>query len=251
MTKPSINWRKSLDDNLTTDSLWLSIHQKNGRFVIPEREIFNDYTTNFHGLFIPEIPYQFIQRYLQPDSWVWDPFAGSGTSGYVAKKLNIEDRIVLSDLNPTSTNIFAGDAENFDPEIYSNRKISLTFVHPPYFGIVKYSSNSEDLSNSNELDEYYDKMYRIAQNIYKHSAVGSHTILVCGNIWKDGEEIDLGVFVKEQFRRAGFKSRSHIVKDYGETKGNSFGKGYHLQYYRNLRNDTNFFYGDNIFILKK
>lgn len=251
MTKPSINWRKSLDDNLTTDSLWLSIHQKNGRFVIPEREIFNDYTTNFHGLFIPEIPYQFIQRYLQPDSWIWDPFAGSGTSGYVAKKLGIEDRIVLSDLNPTSTNILAGDAENFDPEIYSNRKISLTFVHPPYFGIVKYSSNSEDLSNSNELDKYYDKMYRIAQNIYKHSAVGSHTILVCGNIWKDGEEIDLGVFVKEQFRRAGFKSRSHIVKDYGETKGNSFGKGYHLQYYRNLRNDTNFFYGDNIFILKK
>ena len=68
---------------------------------------------------------------------------------------------------------------------------------------------------------------------------------------KEGEEIDLGVFVKEQFRRAGFKSRSHIVKDYGETKGSSFGKGYHLQYYRNLKNDMNFFYGDNIFILKK
>ena len=250
MTRPTIDWRKSLNDGLTTDSLWVSMHQKNGKFAIPERTLFDDYKSDFHGLFIPEIPYQFIKRYLQPDAWIWDLFAGSGTTGYVTKKLNIE-RIVLSDLNPISPSILAGDAERFDPEVYSHQKISLTFVHPPYFDIVKYSSHPEDLSNSNLLDEYYDKMYRIAQNIYRHSATDSHAILVCGNIWKDGEEIDLGVFVKEQFRRAGFKSRSHIVKDYGETKGSTFGKGYHLQYYRNLKNDTNFFYGDNIFILKK
>ena len=124
-------------------------------------------------------------------------------------------------------------------------------MHPPYFNIVKFSQHEQDLSNTKNLESFYDKMYRIAQNIYQHTIKGGHVILVCGNIWKDGEEIDLGVMVKEQFRKVGFKSRSHIIKDYGETKDNTFGKDYHLWYYRNLKNDTNFFYGDNIFILKK
>ena len=251
MTEFSSEWRTAMNDGLTTDALWLSIRQKNGRFVIPERELFGDYNSNFHGLFIPEIPYQFIYRYAKTTGVIWDPFAGSGTTKYVAKKLGIEERVISNDINPIDSSIIQGDAETFDPEEFFVQKPILTFVHPPYYKIVKYSDKIEDLSNMNTLDEYYDKMYRVAQNIYKHSATDSHTILVCGNIWKDGEEIDLGVFVKEQFRKAGFKCKSHIIKDYGDPKSGTLSKNYHLRYYRNLRNDTNFFYGDNIFILKK
>jgi len=248
-----IDWRQKMEEGITTDALWLTPGQKNGKFLMESREIFNDYSSSdFHGIFIPEIPYQFIKRFAENSGWIWDPFAGNDTTYYVAKKLGIENRVIRSDINPLNSDIIQGDAEFFNPLPYThNNKLRLVFVHPPYWNRIKYSDKEGDLSNLPRLEDYYAKMYRIAKNIYQYVEEKGYVILVCGNIWYDDEEIDLGVLVKEEFRKAGFKSRSHIIKDYGETKGSVYGKNYHLQYYRNLKNDTNFFYGDNIFILKK
>lgn len=77
-----------------------------------------------------------------------------------------------------------------------------------------------------------------------------YCILVCGNLYQDGEEKTLGVWVKDRFCKVGFKCKSQIIKDYGETKGTD-AKNYNLNYYRQLKNGYNNFYGDNIFILKK
>ena len=81
-------WRE-LQDDITTDSLWISnIHTKNRPlFIIPKRDwnIKND--SQFHGLFIPEIPYQFINRFCKTkEDIIFDPFYGSGTTKKVAEK---------------------------------------------------------------------------------------------------------------------------------------------------------------------
>jgi DNA modification methylase len=246
-----VDWKQKMEDGITTNALWITSRQIKSIFEIPDREIFKDYeSSTFHGIFIPEIPYQFIKRFAENDGWIWDPFAGNDTTYYVAKKLGVQDRVIRSDINPLNAGILAGDAEFFNPLPYTNNnKLRLVFVHPPYWNRIIYSDKEGDLSNCKTLEQFYEKIGRIARNIYKYVEEGGYVILVCGNIWLDGEEIDLGVNVKEKFREVGFKCRSHIIKDYGEIP--SSGKDHNLWYYRNLKNDTNFFYGDNIFILKK
>lgn len=77
-----------------------------------------------------------------------------------------------------------------------------------------------------------------------------YLILVCGNIYSNNEQHTLGVWTKDIVRKYGFICKSHIIKDYGETKGGD-AKSYNLNYYRQLKGGYNKFYGDNIFIMKK
>ena len=247
-----LNWREIKSNSITTDGLWVSLPIKtdDGRFIIPKRDIFNDFDNTLHGLFIPEIPFQFISRFAKDNGIIWDCFAGNGTTYYVAKKLGCENRIVCNDIYSYKNFIIQGDSRSFNPLLYTNNQlIDLVFCHPPYFNIIKFGEDSRDLSNLTYLSQFLIEMEKVAENINRYIKNDGYVILVCGNIWVDNEEIDLGVMIKDIFRRYNFKCKSHIIKDYGETK--SRGNKYNLQYYRNLKNGTNFFYGDNIFMLRK
>ena len=108
-------WRK-LQNDITTDSLWISNTSANNRplFIIPKREwdIKNDKV--FHGLFIPEIPYQFIIRFTKmKEDIIWDPFYGSGTTQRVAKYLGYNNGI-YSDLNPIDNYCFKKDILDYN-----------------------------------------------------------------------------------------------------------------------------------------
>ena len=260
-----IDWRFLKDEeNITTDSLWITSTQRNGKFYLPRRELFKDFHTGFHGLFIPEIPYQMIKRFTKPGDKIWDCFAGGGTTNYVAEKLGRKDDVLSTDLIPTSNFITYANVLQKDPLLSYKRSkctasinfltelsFKLIFFHPPYHNIVRFSSMANDLSNFDTLDLFLKNIETAVQNVVPYLQARGILILVCGNIWYQNEEIDLGVQIKELFRKEGLKSKAHIVKDYGETKAGIFGRGYNLQYYRNLKNNTNFFYGDNIFILQK
>lgn len=86
-------WR-NLQDDITTDSLWLSNTSTKNRplFILPKRNWNFKNDSGFHGLFIPEIPYQFINRFTKSiDDIVWDPFYGSGTTKRVAEYLGFKN----------------------------------------------------------------------------------------------------------------------------------------------------------------
>ena len=237
------NWRNYLGD-ITTDSLWLSVKkEKDGKFIIPKRDFLPQNSNTFHGLFIPEIPYQFIKRFTKEGEVVWDCFAGSGTTKKVADILKRQS--INTDLTPVEKFIIQRDARTFIPQ----KQIQLIIMHPPYHNIVKFSDKEEDGSNKNNLDEFLLWFEECVNNVVKYLDKGRFLILVCGNIFLDGEEKTLGVWCKDIICKYGFKLKSHIVKDYGETKGGS--KNYNLQYYRGLKGNYNSFYGDNIFILQK
>lgn len=239
------NWRE-LQDDITTDALWISSISTKNRpmFLIPKRDWNIKNSDEFHGLFIPEIPYQFIKRFTEEGDYVWDCFGGSGTTYRVAEYLN--RRCVINDLNPTQEYIIKADSRTFNP----GRKFKLVLVHPPYHNIVQYSDDVNDGSNQKDVNAFLQWLEEIALNITKYVEKNGIVILVLGNVYVKGEEIDLGVYGKDIFRKFGYKCKSHIIKDYGETKG-SEGKNYNLNYVRQLRGDYNNFYGDNIFILKK
>lgn len=242
------NWRDYQDD-ITTDSLWLSNVSTKNRplFIIPKRPEMNISNSNtFHGLFIPEIPYQFIQRFYEPGKKIWDCFGGSGTTYRVVQYLNCSEDLYISDINPQEDYISYGDATTDGPDY----KCDLVFCHPPYHNIVKYSDKDNDGSNCKDVNDFLGWLDRVAINITNRLNDKGIVILVLGNIYEDGEEKTLGVWGKDVFCKHGLKCKSHIIKDYGETKG-SEGRNYNLNYYRQLKNGYNNFYGDNIFILKK
>lgn len=237
------NWSKYITD-ITTDSLWFSnLNKKSGKFLIPKRDFLPANDSNFHGLFIPEIPYQFIKRFTKKNETVWDCFGGSGTTYKVANFLG--RNCIINDLNPKKEFIQFGDSTNFNP----GEKVQLLIMHPPYHNIIKYSENKNCGSNCENVAFFLNWFNNVVKNCTKYLEDERFLILVCGNIYSQGEEQTLGVWCKDLIRKQGFLCKSHIVKDYGETKGGN--KNYNLNYYRQLKGNYNNFYGDNIFILQK
>ena len=245
------NWRK-LQDDITTDALWISSVSTNNRpmFIIPKRgwNIEND--SEFHGLFIPEIPYQFISRFCPDGGLVWDCFGGSGTTYRVVEWLNQNTdytyRLKITDLNPKQEYIEFGDVVNYNV----GEQCDVVMYHPPYKDIIVYSDDERDGSTIKDTSKFLEWVGCSADNIIPQLKKGGYLIIVCGNIYENSEEIDLGVYVKDEFVRRGMLCKSHIIKDYGETKGTA-GRNYNVNYYRQLKGGYNNFYGDNIFILKK
>ena len=236
-------WRDYLD-NITTDALWVEPkHKKDGKFIIPKRDFLPENSSKFHGLFIPEIPYQFITRFTKKDETVWDCFGGSGTTYKVAQHLKRD--CIINDLNPQEDYIVQGDSTTFDPQ----RNVQLLFMHPPYHNIIKYSDNSKCGSNCKSIEGFLNWFEKVVKNCIQYLDRDRFLVLVCGNIYQNSEEHTLGVWCKDIIRKKGFKLKSHIIKDYGETKGGQ--KNYNIQYYRQLKGNFNNFYGDNIFILQK
>lgn len=241
------NWRYFKDvDLITTDALWVSTPtgKNSKKFTIPKREFLPKNSSEFHGLWIPEIPYQFIKRFTQENDTVWSVFGGSGTDYKVADILN--RNCIATDINPTSNRILKADARDVELET----KVDLALVHPPYHNIVKYSSDNGDGSNLNSIEEFVIWFNQIAKNVDKHLKDDKYVIVCCGNIFVNSEEITLGYYCVLCFQMLGYTMKSHIIKDYGETKGTD-GKNYNINYYRQLKSGYNNFYGDNIFIMKK
>jgi len=241
------NWRE-LQNDITTDALWISSLSTNNRpmFLIPKRDWGEELknSSDFHGLFIPEIPYQFIRRFTDEGDYVWDCFGGSGTTKRVADMLN--RNCIINDISPTQNYIIPADSMTFNP----GRKFKLVIMHPPYHNIVKYSDKENDGSNKSSVNDFLIWFEDVFKNVNQYVYDKGYVILVLGNIYVSGEEIDLGVYGKDIIRKFGYLCKSHIIKDYGETKG-SDGRNYNLNYVRQLRGGYNNFYGDNIFILRK
>src|SRR5205085_11623110 len=79
--KPALNdldltrWRDYGD--LITESLWQ----------IPERDRSGTHNGDYHGNFVPQIPYQAMRRYTKRGDVVLDPFLGSGTTLIECRRL--------------------------------------------------------------------------------------------------------------------------------------------------------------------
>ena len=240
------NWRECIGD-ITTNSRWLSSFNEKplfGNFLIPKRSEFPKPDGEHHGIWIAEIPYQMMSRFTKEGDVVWSQFGGSGIDFDVAEKIN--RRCIVNDINPKRDFIQEGDSRTFQ----TNEELSMILSHPPYWDMVKYSTDESDGSSKKTLVEFLTWWDEILENSVSQLKDNGHFILACGNMFKNGEEIELGEILKNMVLSKGFVLKQHIIKDYGETKG-SEAKNYNLNYYRQLKGGYGNFYGDNIFVLKK
>ncbi|MCD6417538.1 DNA methyltransferase [bacterium] len=226
----NLNRWKEYDD-IITDSLW----------VLERRDNSGVHSAEYWGNFIPQIPNQLLRRYTKKNEWVLDPFAGSGTTLIEARRL--QRNSVGIEINPQVADMALGKlqkdrtifSENYCAEIIVGDSASLNiknmlkklgidsvqFVifHPPYWDIIKFSGNKNDLSNCETLDDFLKKFGYILDNSLSVLDSGRYFAIVIGDKYSRGEWIPLGFYVMQEVLKRRHILKSIIVKNFEDTRG--------------------------------
>ena len=81
--------------------------------------------------------------------------SGSGTTLDVAKTL--ERKCLAFDINPQRGDIKKSDSDRLP---IAHNRVSLIFIHLPYWNMVRYSEEKEDLSRKS-LEGFYIKLHSV------------------------------------------------------------------------------------------
>ena len=249
-------WKEYSDIN--TDSLW----------IINKRDNSGVHTGNYHGNFIPQIPRQLFKRYTKKGDWILDPFMGSGTSLIEAQRMgrnsigielqqNIAheayNRIQAEHSDDCTVKVVCADSRTTDIskiiETLGVKKLQFVIMHPPYWDIIRFSENSNDLSNSETLEEFLKSFGEVIDNSTRHLEKYRYCACVIGDKYAKSQVVPLGFYCMNLFMKKGFLLKAIVVKNFGETKGKINQQG--IWRYRAIINDFYIFKHEYIFILKK
>jgi len=254
----NLNRWKEYDD-IYTDSLW----------IIDRRDSSGVHTAGYWGNFIPQIPNQMMHRYTKKGEWVLDTFGGSGTTLIEGQRLGrntigielqarmVEHarRLVASEPNRYNviTDVVNADSTSVDyKSLLQKHKIDsvqLIIMHPPYFGIIKFSDDPCDLSNASSVETFLEMMGKVVDNVAPILDKGRYLALVIGDKYIKGEWVPLGFQTMSEVTRRGFLLKSVIVKNFEDTSGKRNQK--ELWRYRALVGGFYIFKHEYIFLLKK
>lgn len=256
----NLNRWKEYDDILT-DSLW----------IMEKRDNSGAHNAGYWGNFIPQIPNQLLRRYTKQGDWVLDPFLGSGTTLIECKRLgrngigvelqpnvielakkNIDNEKNLFTTN-IRTEIINADSTTLDYKKTLKdigvKSVQFILVHPPYWDIIKFSDEPNDLSNAKSLEVFLELMGKLIERTYSILDKDRYCALVIGDKYSGGEWIPLGFYTMQEFLKRGYILKSTIVKNFEETKGKMNQK--ELWRYRALVGGFYIFKHEYIFLFKK
>ncbi len=246
-------------EEIRTDSLW----------IIDKRDNTGVHTAGYWGNFIPQIPNQMLKRYTKKGDWVLDPFVGCGTTliecqrlgrngiGVELQKSVAKKAQEYISLEPNKhgalIEVINGDSAtvNFKEalEKYKQKSVQLLIMHPPYFDIIKFSKEPNDLSNAPSVERFLEMMNVIVDNASAVLEKGRYFVLVIGDKYSKGEWIPLGFQTMNEIVQRGFLLKSIIVKNFEETAGKRNQK--ELWRYRALVGGFYIFKHEYIFVFKK
>jgi hypothetical protein len=225
-------WREY--DHVWTDSLWQ----------IDSRDRSGGHSLDYHGNFVPQIATQVYLRYTKENDVVLDLFLGSGTSAIEAARLN--RRLIGVELKPDLVKyvgakvptellgdrirILEGDStlEQTAARVRETLaamdadRAQLLVLHPPYYDIIQFSDQPEDLSNAPTLEGFLDLFETVARRGFDLLEPGRFAVLVIGDKYTKGELVPLGFYCMERMQRVGFRVKGIVVKN---ITGNEVGKG--------------------------
>ncbi len=254
------NWR---DIDLNIDSLWIIGPRAKGG----KRE------NVYHGNFVPQIPDHLVRRYTEEGDVVMEPFMGSGTTLYECERLrrhyigfDINQDIIdhvrqrmdascpihysLVHCDASLTKDVDASVEQSLAEIDGRKRVDFILAHPPYWDIIHFTDQTDDISNISSLSEFIDKFVLIMQNAVKHLRARKHFAIVVGDVYRDGEVIPLGFYLMYAIRKAiPCKLKGIVVKDMVGNRGKIGMEA--LWRYRTLKSDTFLFKHEYIFVFRK
>ncbi len=246
-------------EEIYTDSLW----------VIDKRDKTGVHSAGYWGNFIPQIPQQMIKRYTKKGELILDTFLGSGTTLIESQRLGrngigieLQEEVAQKTrstiaFEPNNFDVFSevltGDSASIDYQQallkLGKKSAQLIIMHPPYHDIIKFSGNSNDLSNAPTTEEFISKMGTIIKKGVDILDKGRYLVIVIGDKYSKGEWIPLGFLTMNEALNYGLTLKSIIVKNFEETTGKRNQK--ELWRYRALAQGFYVFKHEYIFLLQK
>jgi hypothetical protein len=153
----------------------------------------------------------------------------------------------------TRVEIIVGDSGS--PDVISEIKkrgtesVQMIIMHPPYWDIIKFSENSNDLSAAQSVENFLQMFGNVVENTYGILDNGRYLVLVIGDKYTKGEWIPLGFYAMNEVMNRGYSLKSIVVKNFNITKGKRVQED--LWRYRALVGGFYVFKHEYIFLFRK
>lgn len=250
-------------DDILTDSLW----------IFNKRDSSGKHTAQYWGNFIPQIPNQLLRRYTKKGDWVFDPFLGSGTTmleaqrlgrncigvelqkqvAQIAKKLVSEERKEFKLSKEIKSEVIIGNSADsavlnkIKTEV--NENVQFVMMHPPYWDIIKFSDDKNDLSNASSEETFLTMFENVLDNSLELLENERYFAVVIGDKYSKGDWIPLGFDLMNMVKNKGHKLKSIIVKNFEDTTAKRSTKD--LWRYRSIAGGFYIFKHEYIFVFQK
>ena len=90
-------------------------------------------------------------------------------------------------------------------------------MHPPYWDIIKFSDDDDDLSNTAYVDVFINDFGKIIDNVSSFLDKDRYLAIVIGDKYSKGEWIPLGFNIMNETMKRDFKLKSIVVKNFDGT----------------------------------
>ena len=244
-------------EEILTTSLW-SFHRENSGV----------HNASYHGNFIPQVPRQLFSRYTKKGDWILDPFMGSGTALIEAQRMgrnsigielqreiakDAHERLQQEHNKKCLTNVIVGNSKTVDMssilDKYGIKNYQFVIFHPPYWDIIKFSEDKNDLSNTATLDEFLDAFGQVVDNTTTYLEKNRYCALIVGDKYANSQIVPLGFHCMNVFLERGFIMKAIIVKNFDRTRGKLNQQA--IWRYRALASDFYIFDHEYVFVFKK
>jgi len=195
----------------------------------------------YRGNWSPYIPRNVILKYSRNGDVVLDYFVGGGTTAIEAKLLG--RRCIARDINPACVNLTLENLKFTPPQtlfpfsIYepdvrvgdardlsdiSDNSIDLICAHPPYAGIINYSSDIDGDLSKLSIENFLKEMKKVAAESYRVLKPGKKCVILIGDIRRHKHVIPVGFQIINIFLEAGFKLKELAIKRQHNCKTTGF-----------------------------
>ena len=116
-------------------------------------------------------------------------------------------------------------------------------MHPPYANIIKYSKGIEGDISLLSVDEFLEKMNKVAVESYRVLKRGKMCAIMIGDVRRYGKVIPLGFRAMECFLRVGFINKEIIIKEQHNCRS--------TEYWQNQNNAFLLLAHEYIFVFQK
>lgn len=198
----------------------------------------------YRGNWSPYIPRNVILKYSRPGDTVLDYFVGGGTTAVEAKLLG--RHCLAKDINRDAINITldnisfslpkeyfydkalllsepkvsVGDARDLS-DIETN-SVDLICAHPPYAGIIKYSTGIPGDLSDLSVEDFLDQMAIVAKESLRVLKPGGICAILIGDARKSKHVVPIGFKTIRTFLKAGFVLRELVIKRQHNCKTTGF-----------------------------
>jgi len=210
--------------------------EKESVWSFPDRGTWATHVGNYRGNWSPYVPRNVILRYSEEGDTVLDQMCGSGTTLVECELLNRrgigvdinEEAVMVSrdrlwyqqdPENPIAmaAETYVGDARSLNK--IDNGSIDLIATHPPYSGMIAYTSDRVDGDLSSlKLEAFLAEMEVVANEALRVVKPGGHCAILFGDTRKDLHFIPVAIPVMQAFLNVGFLLREDVIKLQWKTK---------------------------------